>query len=42
MQAIPTRITTHRLPPRMSLSTEAAKVELENAGLNVLARHMDI
>jgi len=41
-QAVPARITTHKLPPRISLSMEIAKVELEKAGLNVLARHMDI
>lgn len=41
-QAIPARTTTHMLPPRILLSMEAAKMELENAGLKVLARHMDI
>lgn len=41
-QAIPARSTTQRWPPSILESTEAAKVELAIAGLNVLAKHMDI
>ena len=41
-QAIPARITTHRLPPRILFPMEAAKAELEKAGLIALARDIDI